>query len=500
MRAGSWLTRLSPRVSGLRYWGHDTGECACQFAALSGEIKQQAGSSASRVSSMTSLNNIAEAHFTGLKKPRLKEVANMQRVLVLDKNRQPLMPCHPARARALLKAGKAAVFRRFPFTLILKDRAGGAVQDTRLKLNPGSKMTGIAAVAQYARRGATVVWAAELTHRGAAIRKALEQRRGHRRFRRNQLRYRPARFLNRTKPQGWLAPSLQHRVDTTMAWVARLIRWAPVARLSTMLHRFDTQALQNPEISGAEYQQGELFGYEVRAYLLEKWGRKCAYCDAEHTPLTIDHIHPSSKGGSDRVSNLTLACFPCNQRKSNQDVRVFLARDPKRLARIEAVRKAPLKDAAAVNSTRWALWERLKATDLDVEVGTGARTKWNRTRQGYPKAHWRDAACVGESGSSVRLDAKSQILQVQATGHGERQRARLNKHGFPRGHKPQARSYRGFRTGDLVRAEKPGVAAFVGRVAIRFRPSFVVANKGQKIEVHPKYLAIVQKGDGYVYA
>ena len=434
------------------------------------------------------------------------------RVLVLDRDRQPLMPCHPARARALLKAGKAAVFRRFPFTVILKDREGGETQDIRLKLNPGSKVTGMALVASFARRGATVVWAGELAHRGAAIRKALEQRRGHRRFRRTKLRYRAPRFLNRTKPAGWLAPSLQHRVDTTDTWVARLMRWAPVTAISTLLHRFDTQRLQNPEISGIEYQQGELQGYEVREYLLEKWGRTCVYCDAEHTPLTIDHIHPKSTGGSDRVSNLTLACFPCNQRKSDQDVRVFLAHDPKRLAHIAAQAKAPLKDAAAVNSTRWALVQRLKETGLSVEVGSGGRTKWNRARQQYPKAHWIDAACAGESGAAVSLHPEHRPLAIGAMGHGERQRARLNRHGFPVGHKAGAKSFLGFQTGDLVRAcvperkgrrGKPGKPAgtCIGRIAIRFRPSFALQAEGadKPFDVHPKYLTILQRSDGYAY-
>ncbi|MHB1268386.1 MAG: RNA-guided endonuclease IscB [Acidithiobacillus ferriphilus] len=428
----------------------------------------------------------------------------MQRVLVLDKNRQPLMPCHPARARELLRGDRAAVFRRFPFTIILKDRTGGAVQDARLKLNPGSKTTGMALVAEFSRRGPTVVWAGELAHRGATIRKALEQRRGHRRFRRAKLRYRAPRFLNRTRPAGGLAPSLQHRVDTTMAWVARLRRWAPVTSLSTMLHRFDTQLLQNPEISGAEYQQGELQGYEVREYLLEKWGRTCVYCDAEHIPLTIDHIHPKSTGGSDRVSNLTLACFPCNQRKSNQDVRAFLAHDPKRLARIEAQRKAPLKDAAAVNSTRWALLQRLEETCLDVEVGSGGRTKWNRTRQGYAKAHWTDAACAGESGVAVRLHLEHRSLAITAMGHGERQRARLDRHGFPVGHKAGAKSFLGFQTGDLVRAAIPKgkhAGVHTGRIAIRFRHSFALKAEGadKPFDAHPKYLTVLQRSDGYAY-
>ena len=60
--------------------------------------------------------------------------------------------------------------------------------------------------------------------------------------------------------------------------------------------RFDTQLLQNAAIAGVEYQHGELVGYEVREYLLEKWGRVCAYCGAEGVPLEVEHIVPRIRG------------------------------------------------------------------------------------------------------------------------------------------------------------------------------------------------------------
>lgn len=293
----------------------------------------------------------------------------MQRVFVLDKNRQPLMPCHPARARELLNRGKAAVYRRVPFTLILKARAGGDAQLLCLKLDPGSKTTGLAMTLHRQGRD-TVIWAGELNHRGKSIRASLDARRALRRGRRNRkTRYRAKRFLNRTKPAGWLAPSLQHRVDTTLSWVKRLTRLAPVTALSQELVRFDMQAIQNPEIDGVEYQQGELAGYEVREYLLEKWGRQCAYCPATDVPLQIEHIVAKANGGTNRVSNLTMACRKCNERKGTQRIEDFLAHDPARLARIKAQAKAPLKDAAAVNSTRWALFNALRETGLSVETG-----------------------------------------------------------------------------------------------------------------------------------
>ncbi|MBK1650621.1 RNA-guided endonuclease IscB, partial [Rhabdochromatium marinum] len=191
-------------------------------------------------------------------------------VFVLDKQKNPLMPCTEKRARLLLQRGRAVVVRLHPFTIRLKDRLGGETQPLRLSLDPGSKTTGIAVVREVERidpetgeirREAQVLWLAELTHRGAQIRERLTARRACRRRRRTaNLRYRAPRFHNRTRPNGWLAPSLRHRLDTTLSWVNRLQRLAPINSISQELVRFDTQALQNPEISGVAYQQGELAG------------------------------------------------------------------------------------------------------------------------------------------------------------------------------------------------------------------------------------------------
>ncbi|MCP4030957.1 MAG: HNH endonuclease, partial [Herbaspirillum sp.] len=168
--------------------------------------------------------------------------------------------------------------------------------------DPGSRKSGIAVVNDATGE---IVFAAEIGHRGSLIKKSLEQRRNARRSRRSRLRYRKPRFLNRTRPEGWLPPSLLSRVLNIETWVKRLMKFAPVSAVSQELVRFDTQKTVSPEISGAEYQQGELSGYEIREYLLEKWGRKCAYCGKSDIPLEIEHIVPKSRGGSDRVSNLS---------------------------------------------------------------------------------------------------------------------------------------------------------------------------------------------------
>jgi 5-methylcytosine-specific restriction endonuclease McrA len=323
----------------------------------------------------------------------------MSHVLVIDTHQQPCDPVHPAHARKLLSSGQAAVWRRYPFTIILKTTRRGAPEPLRVKLDPGSKTTGIAVVNDTTGQ---VLWAAELTHRRQQIRDRLLARRAIRRNRRQRkTRYRQTRFLNRRRHAGWLAPSLNHRVLTTLTWVARLRRWAPIGAISLELVRFDTQQMQDAEIRGVQYQQGELAGYEVREYLLKKWQRRCAYCSVTNVPLEIEHLIPKSRGGSNRVSNLTLACHACNQRKGRQTAAEF------GFPQLQALAKRPLKDAAAVNSTRWAIYQRLVAAGLPVEVGTGGRTKFNRTRHGLPKTHWLDAACVGASTPEPRVLAWS---------------------------------------------------------------------------------------------
>jgi len=426
----------------------------------------------------------------------------MSRVLVLDKNKQPLMPCHPARARELLREKKAAVFRRYPFMIILKEREGGDTQLIQIKIDPGSKTTGIALVGDF-KKGKKVLWGANLTHRGLAIKLKLEARRNLRSsWRSRKTRYRKARFLNRTKPKGWLAPSLMHRVFTVDTWVTRLSKWTPADQISMELVRFDMQKAENPEIQGTEYQQGTLHGYEVKGYLLHKWGHQCAYCGVKDVPLEVEHIHPRSKGGSDRVSNLTIACVPCNQKKGAEPIQEFLAKRPELLKRILAQAEAPLRDAAAVNSTRWKLYETLKAFGFPVEVGTGGHTKFNRTQQGFSKDHWIDAACVGESGEKLRLPA-IKPLGIKCMGRGNRQACKTDKYGFPNKWRTRQKVFFGFQTGDMVRADVPSgknAGHHTGRVSVRAKGSFALAARdGKKDGIHYRFFRTLQRQDGYSY-
>ena len=428
----------------------------------------------------------------------------MSHVFVVDEALRPLAPVHPGQARLLLKAGKATVFKRYPFTLILKrPMEEVAAEPLRLKIDPGSHTTGLALVEETSGK---VVWAAELTHQGEAIVGRLRKRRAVRRGRRQRhTRYRPARYDNRRRPKGWLPPSMHSRVQNVLTWVQRLRRLCPIAALSLELVRFDTQVMQDPETAGVVYQQGTLAGFEVKEYVLEKWGRRCAYCDASGVPLEIEHIVPRSRGGSSRESNLTLSCVPCNMKKGAQDIRVFLAHDPERMACILAQAKTPLRDAAAMNTTRWALYERLVALGLPVEIGSGGHTKYNRSRQAIPKTHWTDAACVGASTpEELRNWQTIRPLLITATGRQCRQMCQVEKHGFPRG-KPKgpSRSH-GFRTGDMLRAVvTKGVhkGTYVGRVVIKSVGYFKLTTSSGMVDgVHARYCRALHHSDGYGYA
>ena len=421
---------------------------------------------------------------------------------MLDTNQQQLNPVHPGRARLLLSQGEAAVYRRFPFTIILKVAVEAPqVEQLRVKLDPGSKTTGIAVVNDAT---GDVVFAANLEHRGKGIKKRLNNRRAVRRSRRNrQLRYRKPRFENRRTPQGWLPPSLESRISNVLTWVNRLRRYGPITAISMELAKFDMQKMENPEISGVEYQQGTLEGYEVREYLLEKWNRQCAYCGKKDVPLQVEHIHPRANGGTKRISNLCLACEKCNVAKGTQDIKDFLKKKPDVLKRILAQAKEPLKDAAAVNATRGALYERLKATGLAVECGTGGRTKYNRVTRELEKAHWLDASCVGASTPEHLSIAGVVPLLITANGHGSRQMCLMDKRGFPRTRPKQAKHVKGFQTGDIVRAvvtEGTKIGTYVGRVAVRATGSFNVTTKQETLQgISHHHCSALHKCDGYSY-
>jgi len=419
-------------------------------------------------------------------------------VFVLDKHKKPLMPCTPKRARLLLARGRAVVHRVKPFVIRLRDRRtqDSVLQESVLKIDPGSRTSGMTLVrAEETPEGEVhhALFCSELQHRGEAVHRGKQTQRNARRRRRSaNLRHRAPRFANRAVPTGWLPPSVCSRVGNILTWTRRYGRWVPLSRIEVERVRFDTQLLENPEIAGVEYQHGERDGWEVRAYLLLKYAYRCAYCGKTDVPFEIDHIRPRSRGGSNRISNLALACHVCNTTKGNQTAHEFGHPE------VEATARRPLRDAAAVNATRFALVEALGRVGLPVGTWTGGRTRWNRARLGIEKTHANDALCVGEI-AGVTL-GRLKTLRIKATGRGEHCRTNWTAEGFPRGYKMRQKQVRGFKTGDLVRAEVSvplkTAGIHLGRVAVRTSGSFRV---GKVDGINARYCILVQRADGYEY-
>ncbi|GAA6619178.1 RNA-guided endonuclease IscB [Scytonema sp. NUACC26] len=438
-------------------------------------------------------------------------------VFVLSKNGKILKPTTPVRARILQSQSKAKTLKLFPFTIILDKEVDENVEPyLELRIDPGSKFTGMTLVDLNKNE---VVWAMELEHRGLAIKMDLIKRAGVRRSRRSRrLRYRKKRF-DRKKPQGWLPPSLRHRLLTTQTWIKRLLEVAPIKSIAIESVKFDLQKMETPDIEGIEYQQGTLFGYTLREALLEHWGRECVYCGKTDVPLQIEHINAYSNGGSDRFSNLTLSCEKCNQKKGDKPVEQFLKDQPEILQKIKAHQKKSLSDAAAVNSTRKAIFEMAQQFGLPVISGDGASTKMIRIKSGLPKAHWIDSSCVATD-QIVKLRI-CQPLRVTCTGHGTRQVQRVNASGFPAiasikknpmtGKKEvklvsKNQKYTHATAGDYVvctllkdrKHVKSGI--YCARVKTPTQKGVEVLISGHRIAVDRQYIKLVHRDDGYEYS
>ncbi|GAA6623252.1 RNA-guided endonuclease IscB [Scytonema sp. NUACC26] len=438
-------------------------------------------------------------------------------VFVLSKNGKILKPTTPVRARLLQSQDQAKKLKLFPFTLILEKSVDENVEPyLELKIDPGSKITGFSLVDLNKNE---VIWAMELEHRGLAIKMELIKRAGVRRSRRTRrLRYRKKRF-DRKKPDGWLAPSLRHRLLTTETWIQRLLKVAPIKSIVIESVKFDFQKMETADLEGIEYQQGTLWGYTLREALLEHWGRECVYCGKTNVPLQIEHINARSLGGSDRFSNLTLSCEKCNQKKGNKPVEQFLKNQPEILKKIKLHQKKSLSNAAAVNSTRKAIFEMAHQFELPVISGDGASTKMIRIKSGLPKQHWIDSACVATD-QIVKLRI-CQPLRVTCKGHGTRQAQRVNGSGFPAIASVKKNSVTGKKEVKLVSKNQKYTHATAGdyvvcnllkdrkhvksgiyraRVKTPTEKGVEVLISGHRIAVDRQHIKLIHRADGYEYS
>ena len=309
-------------------------------------------------------------------------------VYILNKNGKPLMPCKAVKARILLKQSKAKVVRREPFTIQLLYGSSGYKQPVTLGVDAGSKHIGLSATTKTRE-----LYSADVELRTDIV-DLLATRRELRRSRRNRkTRYRPARFSNRKKAEGWLAPSIQNRINAHLSVIAKVYRILPISEVIVETASFDIQKLKKPDIKGAEYQQGEQLGFwNVREYVLFRDGHTCQHCHGKSKDkvLNVHHIE-SRKTGGDAPSNLITLCETCH--KAYHAGKIKLTQKRGQNFRAEAF----------MGIMRWALLDKLKAIYPNVQNTYGYLTKDSRIRLGLPKEHCVDAYWIAGNFEAERL-------------------------------------------------------------------------------------------------
>ena len=418
-------------------------------------------------------------------------------VLVIDRQKQPCNTISAAYARILLFTKQAVIHKRFPFTIRLRnDNAVLKDRSYTVKLDPGSRTTGVAITDNQD----SVVMLANLEHRGHIIKKNLDSRRAIRRSRRQRkTRYREVRFLNRTKPEGWLAPSVKSRADNVINFIKKYNKLINIDRVMIENVSFDTaQMSSDTKLWGNDYQQGNLYNKNLREFIFSKTKGRCSYCEEKATE--IDHVIPRSNGGTNSTYNLVASCRSCNEKKSNLSLKEFGKLMNKDYSQLEP-KKLP-KDATIVQSARNYMVKEIAKLVSDTTTYDAWITKYNRDQLCLPKQHYYDALSVGETPTKFNF-LTDKILQISAKGRGSRQMCSMDKFGFPRTSAKASKSVKGFQTGDIVKAVVPTgskAGEYLGKVAVRSSGSFNIQTKTKVIQgIGYRYCHIVQRSDGYSY-
>lgn len=290
----------------------------------------------------------------------------------------------------LLRHGKAHVVSRVPFVVQLDYDSTTYTQNVSLGIDAGSKHIGVSASSEKKE-----LFAAQVELRSDIV-KLLSTRMELRRNRRNRkTRYRKARFDNRKKKDGWLAPSVEQKVDSHLKVIRLVHKLLPITKTTIEVAQFDAQKIKNPDINGEDYQQGEQMGFwNVREYVLARDGHKCVHCKGKSKdPILNVHHLESRKTGGNSPSNLVTLCETCHKAYHRGEFDLKIKRGNS------------LRDAAVMNIMRWAVYERANAEFKNVHLTYGYITKHTRIENGVTKIHAADAFCIAKNVNAMRLSS-----------------------------------------------------------------------------------------------
>lgn len=407
-------------------------------------------------------------------------------VYVLSQNGQPIMPTlNHAKVRVLLKSGKAKVVHRCPFTIQLLYETTNYTQEISLGVDAGSKHIGVSATTKD-----KVLYEADVELRNDIV-DLLATRKQNRRTRRNRkCRYRKSRFLNRvkSKKKGWLAPSIEQKVETHLTVIRKIHQLLPITKIVVEVASFDIQKIKNPEIQGAEYQQGEQLDFwNVREYVLFRDSHTCQCCKgkSKDNVLNVHHIESRHTGG-DAPNNLVTLCETCHTGYHKGTVKL-----PKTIRRGMSFR-----DATFMGIMRWSMYDKLKEIYPNVSLSYGYITKNTRIANDLPKEHYIDARCI--SGNPLAVSNGTVYYQKKVRCHNRQIHKNTILKGGIRKRNQAEYEVKGFRLFDKVQYKGNEYFVFGRRATGFFDIRDLSGNKINKGSVSYKKLKLIETAKSYL--
>ncbi|MBE3582059.1 MAG: HNH endonuclease [Thermoanaerobacteraceae bacterium] len=407
-------------------------------------------------------------------------------VFVLNDNGKPLMPTHAAKARKLLRAKKARIVSRNPFTIQLNYHATEYVQPVTVKLDTGFKRGGVAL-----QSNGKILFQGEIVHRRYINQptrgQVLVVRRERRRARRYRLRYRAPRFDNRRRPEGWLPPTVKAKADVQVNVLKVLAKYAPVTRAIIEVGSFDTHKMQNPDIKPEDYQNGRQKGFKnVKEYVKHRDNR-CINCGAEIKE--VHHLKQKAKGGTDNPSNLAALCKKCHRL-------VTLGR-----LKLDITPGRELKGAAFINAAKDYIVSEVKKFISEVVTQEGWRTKEERERLDLPKSHVNDAIAMDTSGENIYIP-NIPVYEIRPRQRAVRQQylSEPQKGGIFKRYRHPWQNIAGIKRGDLCRDAKTGQLVVVDTLLATGKLNARVLKTGRRlVNIAPVRLQILERARGLMF-
>lgn len=296
------------------------------------------------------------------------------KVFVVDKAGKPCLPCHPARARKLLREKKAIVKTVVPYTIQLNKNVENPVGSFTVGIDDGAKEVGIAIVNEITKE---VVLKGTIKLRQDVSRKMLQRSQYRRTRRTRNLRHRKARFNNRGTA-GWIAPTIKQKKDSVVRVIKDLTTKINLTNVVIEQGQFDTSSLvAGRKLKGKEYQVPNYEGRNFRAKVLWRDKYQCQHCKGSDN-LHAHHIRYKSQGGTDVVQNGITLCKKCHDGLHDG------------LWELKA-RVKHFKYPAHLQIGKKYLVESLVKIGLSVETCLGFMTSFWRKNLGIDKAHFNDA-------------------------------------------------------------------------------------------------------------